>query len=356
MWVTASSRARRLVLVGWAVFAAVNAWLMWTFPGVESIPFHFVWISIALVFGATTWPLLSMMTALAAVALATGAILAHHALIGEIHLEETAEVPLMAGIFLVMVWHVRRRQLAMTALERVAEQERQRAENQQLFVRLASHELRTPITVARGYLELIREAHPDAQTDEDTAIALSELAKLDRLTARLSTLMQLEEKQPTHTMDLDQLVRRTVHRWSGVADRKWLAASTAGIIVADEERLQAAVDSLIENAVRFTGDGDAVELHAWRERDYAVIEVRDRGVGIAEADQQRIFERFWSRGPDGTRSGTGLGLAIAKAAVEARDGTLAVRSRPGGGTTFTIRLPNYAMPDPLPSSDLVITG
>src|SRR5215475_10006017 len=110
MWVTASSRARRLVGLGWVAFAAVNVGLMWSFPGVETVPFHFVWISIALVFGVNTWPPRAMLTALAAVAVVTGAILAHHALIGEIRLEEITEVPLMAAVFLAMVWHVRRRQ------------------------------------------------------------------------------------------------------------------------------------------------------------------------------------------------------------------------------------------------------
>jgi len=202
----------------------------------------------------------------------------------------------------------------------------------------------------------IRDAHPDAQTDEDTAIALGELAKLDRLTARLSTLMQLEGELPVQDVDVDAFVRRTVQRWSPVACRRWLGASTAGTVTANEERLLAAVDSLIENAIRFTRDGDRVELHAWRERGQAVIEVRDTGAGVAEADQPHIFERFWSRGPGDTRSSTGLGLAIVKAAVEARGGTLAVSSRSGEGTTFTIRLPVHMPPAALHGSDLVTAG
>src|SRR5207248_241362 len=120
MWVTASPRAKRIVLACWAVFACANLWAMWAFPGAETIPFHFVWISIAVVFGVNAWPTPAMMLVLAVVTVTTGWILWHHADIGEIGLEETAEVPLMAIVFLVMVWHVRGRQRAVAELERVA--------------------------------------------------------------------------------------------------------------------------------------------------------------------------------------------------------------------------------------------
>src|SRR5262249_62313781 len=112
-----------------------------------------------------------------------------------------------------------------------------------------------------------------------------------------STLMQLEQTQPAHTVDLDAFVRSTIQRWSGVADRRWLAASIAGTITVNEERLQAAVDSLIENAIRFTGEGDAVELDAWRERGHAVIEVRDRPPPTPQTDHHHIFPPIHPRGP-----------------------------------------------------------
>lgn len=346
MSATASSRARRLLLPAWAVFAAANVVLMWTLPGAETIPFHFVWISIAVVFGVNTWPVRTMVACLAAIAVVTGAVLVHHASVGVIGYEEITEVPLMAGVFLAMVWHVRGRQQAAAKLRRLAALERKRADNQQVFIRLTSHELRTPITVARGYVELVRDAHPEAQAREDCAIVLDELDRLDRLTARLGMLMQMEGELPVRPVDVDAFVRRTIQRWSPVADRRWVSASTVGELDANEERMRAAVDSLIENAVRFTSDGDAVELHAWRERRHVVMEVRDTGTGIPEADLARVFDRFWSRVPDGAPTGTGLGLAIARAAVEARGGTIMVRSQPGVGTVFTMRVPVRA-PAPL---------
>src|SRR5262245_45280 len=111
MSATASLRAdSRAGVACWVALAATNLWLVWALPGSETIPFHIVWISIALVFGLGTWPLRTMILMLAAVTVTTSAVMIHHVLIGATRWEETAEIPMMAAVFLVMVWHVRRRQ------------------------------------------------------------------------------------------------------------------------------------------------------------------------------------------------------------------------------------------------------
>lgn len=264
MWVTASPRAKRTVLFCWIAFALLNLVAMWRFPAGETIPFHFVWISIALVFGVNSWPLAGMLTALGAVTASTGLLMLDQAARREIRFEETAEVPLMAAVFLVMVWHVRGRQRALEELQRVAALEKQRAETQELFVRLGSHELRTSITVARGYVELIRSAHEDQQTDEDAGIVLDELGKLDRMTGGLTTLMRLDSPLSTADTDLDAFLERLVRRWTPVADRRWSVESGVGTVLANTKRLQAALDSLLENAITFTQNGDRIAVRAWR--------------------------------------------------------------------------------------------
>ena len=339
MWVTASPRAKRLVLFGWILFALLNLWAMWLYPEGEAIPFHFVWISIAIVFGVHSWPLAGMLTALAVVTLSTGVLMLGQAIDGKIRFEETSEVPLMAAVFLVMVWHVRGRQRALVELERVAALERQRAETQGLFARLGSHELRTSITVARGYVELIHSAHDDRQTEMDASIVLDELTKLDRLTGRLTTLMKLDSPVELSPLNLDFFLERLIRRWTPVADRLWHCESDVGAVDANEERLQAAMDSLIENAIAFTRPGDRVHVRAWRDQDFFLIEVADSGCGIAEENVERIFERSWSSRHGQARGGSGLGLAIVRAAVEARGGSVAVRSAVGVGTTFTLSMP-----------------
>jgi signal transduction histidine kinase len=315
---------------------------MWWFPGTEAIWFHFVWISIAVVFGINVWPTRAMMAVLAAVTVSTGLILWHHARAGEIGLEETAEVPLMAAVFLVMVWHVRGRQLALAQREKVASLERKRAETQELFVRLGSHELRTSITVARGYAELIRAAHEGHQTEEDAGTVLDELSELDRLTARLTMLMQLDSPGVLSTVDLERFVGELVRRWLPIADRVWVTSGAAGTISATEDRLRAALNSLIENAVAFTRDGDRIEVAVRRDGGRVIIEVSDTGVGIAPENLDRIFDRAWSTRPwtgEPGPGGTGLGLAIVRAAVETLGGTASVTSELGRGTTFTLTMP-----------------
>lgn len=347
MWDTASSRGERALLAGWAVFAMVNVALMWIFPGEETIPFHFVWISLALVFGLRRWTRRTMVVALALVTVVTAVVLVHHALIGAIGVEETSEVPLMAGVFLVMVWHVNRRQEALAVVRKLAARDRQNARNQELFMRSGSHELRTPITVARGYVELVRAAHPgDDQLQEDTGVALEELEKLAELTSRLVTLVALEHPAQLHAVDLDAVLEKTVRRWSPVAERDWAADGTAGEIVADPDRLETMLDSLIENAVKFTGPGDRIALAARREDGAVVVEVSDSGIGIPADDLPHVFDRFRSGSAAGERAGSGLGLAIARTAVEARGGTLTACSMPGAGTTFVARIP-YEPPLPV---------
>jgi signal transduction histidine kinase len=336
MWATASPSTNRLLVGGWAVAAAGWAVLMYLMPGQETVPFHFIWIGLALVYGFTRWRLAGMVTAVVLVTAVTGYILCHHAAQGYIGWEETAEVPLMASTFGVMVWHVNRRNLALAEVRRLAEAERRRLEVQQLFVRLASHELRTPITIARGYTELVRTAHDDETTVEDTAVVLDELDKLARITQRLVTLMQMEEPYPLVETDLDGELLRIVRRWEPTADRIWSVHSDIGKGLVNPERLEAALDCLIENAVKFTGPGDRVELVGTREPSVWRVRITDTGAGMTAEEAAAVRGRV----PRGrTATGTGLGLAIVRSVVEALGGELEIESAAGHGTTVTVSVP-----------------
>ncbi|MBM0227729.1 HAMP domain-containing histidine kinase [Micromonospora sp. ATA51] len=242
----------RLLAGVWINFAAFNVALMWLLPGQETVPFHLVWISLSLVYGFTNWSLSWMVLALVGVTTSTGAILVHHAAVGEIRWEETTEEPLMAVIFIVMAWHVHRRHLLLREMRRIGDAERDRAHRQELLVRVASHELRTPLTIARGYTELLRSTHDDESTTEDTAVVLDELDKATRIAHRLVTLMQLEQPHQVRPVDLDAELARIARRWAPAAERSWSARSSVGLTRVDPERLEAALDCLIENAVKFT--------------------------------------------------------------------------------------------------------
>ena len=338
MSATALSRVDRWLFPAWVAFAAINIALMFVMPGKETVPFHFVWISLSIVYGLQPWPLRRTFVVLAAVCLVTGAALTRHVQNDVIGWEETTEVPLMTMVFLAMVWHVRRRVGAIAEARALAASERRVRDAQRRFVRLASHELRTPVTVARGYTELIRSEAAVPQIRDDAAIVVDELDKLERIAARLLTLAKINEGSPLRTaqVDLDLLLHRTIKRWRATANRRWWIDTNAGEIVADPERLEAALDSLLDNAIRYTEDGGSIGLSSRRNGRSVTVQVRDDGVGIPPDDLGFVFEAFRS---GSVRGGTGMGLAIVKAVVDGHGGTVCAENMPDGGALFTMRLP-----------------
>jgi two-component system OmpR family sensor kinase len=336
--------AGRLLFGGWVVFAALNTALMFALPRMETIPFHLIWISIAVVSGLAPWRLRTVVIALAAVTVATGIARCRHVAAGYLSPAELTEVPLEAAILLIMVWHVQRRQAALRQVERLAAAERDRAEGHRMFVRLMSHAMRTPITIVRGYTELIRDAHDDPQTVEDTGIVLDELGKLDLRTRRLVMVMA-DAHFPLEQVDLDQMLERAARRWATPsAPRAWQVEAAAGAVMADGDRMDVVVDCLLENAVKFTADGDAITVRGRRDDGYAVIEVADTGAGIPPDDLPYVFDTF-HRGENGQLTeGNGLGLAIVRRIVTRWGGDVAATSTVGAGSTFTVRIPAQTVP------------
>jgi two-component system, OmpR family, sensor kinase len=337
MWATASVR-ERLLLPVWAVFATVNAALMYVLAGAETIPFHFVWVSTAVVYGLRPWSLRNMWLTCLAVTVVTGVPLLLHAHNGVIGWEETAEIPLMALLFLVMVWHVRRRMAATAEARRLTASERQAMARQRRFVRFASHELRTPITVARGFTELLAARPRDPSDAEDLAVVVDELDKLEGIAARLLALARSDEDTiRVEEVELSALLERAAHRWrAGAPSRQWQVECPPITVRADPSRLEVAVDSAVENAVRHTEEGGTIVLRGSTAGDEVVVEVVDDGVGIATEQLPLVFEQFHSAGP---HAGTGLGLAIVRAVAEAHQGRVSATNGPDGGAVISLTLP-----------------
>lgn len=311
----------------WAAGATVCAVAMTAFPTRETIPFHLIWIGLSLVYGFTVWRPLELAVMVAITAIVTGAIMLHYALVGRIDWWETAEVPLSVTLIAVLAAFVRRRHLALAELAAVADNDRRQAEMRQDLMRKISHELRTPITVARGYTELIRERHTDPATAEESTIVLDELDKVAELTRRLITMIQIDGPYAREPVDLDIELTRIVRRWTPTADRIWQVTAQPGEVLANRNRLEAALDCLLDNAVKFTGPGDTVTVTATVDRNEWGIEVADtgRGMGSLPADTEQ--------------PGTGLGLSMVRAIVSGWDGSLSVHDRAGGGTVITMRFP-----------------
>jgi len=340
---TALSPVNRWLFPAWLIFTAANTVAMFAVPGQETIPFHFIYISMALVYGLQPWPLGRTYVILGVVAATTGVALAWHVKNGVIGWEETTEIPLMAVLFLVMVWHVRRRVAAIREARRYADSEHEMREMQKRFVRFASHELRTPVTVGRGFAELIRDAQPGSQAAQDAIVVLEEFDNLERIAASLLTLARVDERATVKpaVVPLSPLLERTVTRWRPAADRDWRLSPTSAVVVADRQRLETAIDSLVENAVRYTEKGGRIGLAAYPDAESIVIEVRDDGPGIPDEELAYVFESFRS---GASRGGTGIGLAIVKTIVEAHGGAVSVENLPGGGASFRLRLPVQGPP------------
>jgi signal transduction histidine kinase len=327
----------------WVAFALANLVAMYVFDTWETVPFHFIWVSLTLLYGFRVWPAKPTILTLACVILGTGSLILLDVFHGTQPIDEITEVPLMAAMFMAMVWHARRRLALTQEVERVSERNLQLLERERRFVQDASHELRTPITVALGHVELIERTATDSELHEDATVAMEELLRLRSLSDRLLTLASLDHPEPLRLApsDVDGLVLDLLRRW-GPAPRVWVRGTLeAGFAEVDHDRLALALDALVDNAVKHTGPGDRIKLSASRRNGTVLVAVSDSGSGIPPESVGRIFDRFARSDSGRSRraGGVGLGLAIVKAIAEAHGGTILVRSSPGSGSTFELVLP-----------------
>ena len=328
---------------------------MIAWPGWETIPFHFVWISLTIVYGFRVWNTPATALILATVVLTTGGSILVDAFEGIQLWGELFEVPLMSAMFLAMVWHARRRVAAARRAEELAASRAALLERQEAFLHDVSHELRTPVTIARGHLELL-QARRERSSELD--VALDELDRIERIITRLLLLAKADRPDflSTSGLDVELFLEDVFMRWSEVAPRAWrLGSVTNGSLRADEEALRAALDALLENAVKYTEAGEPIEVAAVGLGDDLLIEVADGGRGVPDEARDRIFERFARADGARTRAngGAGLGLSIVDAIAKAHGGACTVRTL-SKGTAFSLRLPGFsptaAGHEPLPAA------
>jgi signal transduction histidine kinase len=335
--------SERWIDVAWAVFSLANLAAMVAIPDWETVPFHFIWVSLTVLYGFRVWRTRPTLAVLAFVMAATGIAIGLDYRRGYQPLDEITEVPLMAAMFAAMVWHARRRVSAMEESERVSVENLRLLERERRFVQDASHELRTPITVALGHAELIQRQATDPTVAQDAAVIADELMRLRRLVDGLLLLAGTEDPQLLHQrpVDVEVIVVEALRRWAATP-RKWLlGGADEAIVLADTDRLAVAFDALIENAVQHTPELGTIEVGVRRRDGLAQVSFRDTGTGIPEEDLDRIFDRFARADPGRSRhtGGFGLGLSIVRTIVEAHGGTIHVSSRVGVGTTFLVELP-----------------
>jgi signal transduction histidine kinase len=337
---------RRAVEAAWFAFAGANLVAMALWPSWETIPFHFIWISLTLIYGFRVWAPGATGVVLGLVIAATGSLILSDAFSGDQLWGELFEVPLMSAMFLAMVWHARRRQDALRTLEGEAAERAALLAQQKRFLHDVSHELRTPVTIARGHLEVLRRLN--GKPAQEVEVALDELGRIEHILERL--LLLAKSKQPDFVaiseVEVEPFLEDVLVRWSGIVPRSWrLGELVHGTVRADPEALRIALDALLENAVKYTAPADAITLDARAADGSLLIRIADEGQGLPPGWSDRIFERFARADTARSRAqgGAGLGLAIVDAIVRAHGGDCSARS-PGRGAVFTLRFPGYAPP------------
>ncbi|MGI5503401.1 sensor histidine kinase [Lentzea sp. CA-135723] len=219
------------------------------------------------------------------------------------------------------------------------------------FIADASHELRTPLTSLRGYADLFKyaAANEPGEREKHLEKLRSEASRMSVLLDDLLLLARLDsaESEPPlrpEEMDLSVVAEAAADAFHAARTTHPLVLDADTVrMTADPTRLRQVLDNLLTNAAVHTPAGTAVTVKVTAENGWAVIRVSDTGPGIPEADQARIFDRFYRVDDSRTRQrgGSGLGLAVVQSLVEAHGGTIELASRPGS-TVFTIRLPRHA--------------
>jgi two-component system OmpR family sensor kinase len=220
------------------------------------------------------------------------------------------------------------------------------------FIADASHELRTPLTTIRGFAELYRQGAvaPAEERGRMVRRIEDEAARMGLLVEDLLLLARLDEERPLTLapVDLRVLAADTLHAARVAAPEREITMTVAPgtgplVVEGDDARLRQVLGNLLSNAVNHTPPTAVVTVELRSDGETAIVEVRDTGPGLAPAQAERVFQRFYRADPARTRrdgsTSTGLGLAIVAALVAAHGGTVEVDSQPGNGATFRVRLP-----------------
>ncbi len=225
-------------------------------------------------------------------------------------------------------------------------------ESQKQFIQDASHELRTPLAIAQTNIEVIEMEEEATKADYQRLIEVIKpsLERMSRLSNNLLLLSGDNQAQAKWSaVNMTSLIEEVATGFSANAavagvSLELESTSEEMLVRGDALYLKQAVSNLVDNAIKYNRPGGTVRVLAHVEESQLVLKVQDSGIGISDADQQRIFDRFYRVDKSRSRAqgGSGLGLAIVKKIVENHGGTISVESTPGEGSTFRITLPLYS--------------
>ena len=225
---------------------------------------------------------------------------------------------------------------------------KQADEAKTLFLATASHELRTPLTVIGGFAELLLTS--ETMDDETRTLALKAVkARVDQLASIVDRLLlssRIEAGRATvrpEPTDIVPLLRERAASLEQATGRRvtvQVAGSDLPPAAADPVAVATVIDHLLDNAVKYSPDGQVVSIEGWCDGDTVAFDVVDHGIGMSTSERARCFDKFWqAETTDGRRfGGTGIGLYVVRALVESMNGTVNVDSSPGWGSRFVVAL------------------
>jgi signal transduction histidine kinase len=238
------------------------------------------------------------------------------------------------------------------AFNEMTAQVQQSQQSQRDFVANVSHELKTPLTSIQGFAQAILDG--TVRSPEELANAAgvidSEAGRMHRLVLDLLALARMDAGTAAFVMapvDMNALLEAVGRKFAPLAEAAGIDLRVEpGVltnrVVGDADRLMQVLSNLVDNAIKFTPEGGLVTLSSEEGENWIRIHIVDSGTGIADADQQRIFERFYQvdkARPGGTGRGVGLGLAISRQIMLAHAGDITLTSEPGEGSHFVVKLP-----------------
>jgi signal transduction histidine kinase len=327
--------------VALALFVGLNLVWMAFWPGWWEVPYHLAYLSVTVVYGLRSWrtgPTLLLMVTLTGLVAIVAVTISD---LGPETVGELAGLPLVMLTFAAMVFHVERRRRAVETVDGLASERARVLEEERLFFARASHELLTPLTVARGHVELLGRWGPPSPDELETTrtVLTEELIRMEGLIAELLLVAKLASGvMARDRVDVDELVRAVTSHWTTLSNRAWRVWLEAnGTIDVAALALVRAFESLLENAYRHTKEGDAILVMAAADGDRLLLVVEDRGEGIPPEALPHVFDRFYQ--VQGGGGGAGLGLSIVKAVVDAHGGQVRIASRLGKGTRVEMELP-----------------
>jgi signal transduction histidine kinase len=226
---------------------------------------------------------------------------------------------------------------------------------QSIFIRNVSHEFRTPLGIVLGYAELLHDGDLGAlrpEQEEALVVVMNSLNRLQKTVDQIVTLMAAELASrtllPLNLLDvaLQAVEKQRARAEQAGLDLEVLADRDLPLVAGDPHQLEQVVDSLLENACKFTPEGGSIEVELYAQEEWVCLVVSDTGIGIPQQELGRIFSGFYQ--VDGSTSrrygGLGLGLTLVTAVVEAHGGSIEVKSQEGQGSRFFIRLPACGFP------------